>query len=80
MLPPLRAQGLLPIRIGLAFIALADVDGGLAIQPFGGPLQGSDPPVVERFKMRDGDAAHRALGARGVMGKILLTLGRASKR
>ncbi|SOO28380.1 hypothetical protein XAP6164_2380026 [Xanthomonas phaseoli pv. phaseoli] len=47
VLAPLRAQRLLPVSIGLDAVAIADVDGGLALQPFHRAFQGGNTPVVD---------------------------------
>ena len=50
ILPPLRAQGLFPVRIGLDAVAIADVYGRFTLEPLQCPLQRGDAPVVHLIK------------------------------
>ena len=50
VLAPLGSERLFPVGIGLDAVAVADVDRGLALQPFDGALQRGDAPVIDLVK------------------------------
>lgn len=50
VLQPFRTQGFFPVGVGLDAVTVADVYGGFAFQPFDGPFQGGDTPIIHFFK------------------------------
>src|SRR5690625_6620581 len=47
VLTPLRPQGLLPVRIGLDAVAVADMNSRFAFQAFSGSLQRRNAPALD---------------------------------
>ena len=47
ILAPMLAEGRFPVGVGLDAVAVADVDGGRAGEPLGGPFEGGDAPVLD---------------------------------
>ena len=56
VLPPLVAEGILPVNVGLDPIAVADVHGGLAFEPVNGAMHRFDTPA--------GDVIHEHIESR----------------
>ena len=46
VLPPLRPQRLLPVRVGLDAIAIANMHGGFTLETFDRSFQGRDAPII----------------------------------